>query len=266
MIDLSNKTAVVTGGAGTNIGGSVSKRLAAAGADVAILDVAADRGSETAAAIRAKGGNATAFKCDVTDIETVSAVVDEVAAEFGEIDVLVNNAGGASGVDLEDIDEETFDENVETNLKSAFFVTKTVLPHLRDAESASVVFVSSINALLGGFSEVAYASSKAGLHSLAQCLTADYGPDGIRFNVVCPGSVIGESETWERRELEDPGTKDRIHDLYPAGRYGTPEDVANAITFLVSDRAAWISGVVLPVDGGLSATGGLPGGEWWTEI
>jgi len=266
MEDLSGSTAVVTGGGGPNIGRSISTQLAAAGADVVILDIDARNAAETVDRIDDDGGDAAFVECDVTDVSQTAAVIDDIAAEFGSVDILVNNAGGASGLRLDQTDEATFDDNIDTNLKSAFFVTKAALPHLRSAPHASVVFVSSINALLGGFSEVAYATAKAGLHSLARCLTADYAEDGVRFNVVCPGSVVGDSETWERRERENPGTKQRLHDLYPVGRFGTPEDVAEVVPFLSSDRARWISGVVLPVDGGLSATGGLPGDRWWERI
>jgi NAD(P)-dependent dehydrogenase (short-subunit alcohol dehydrogenase family) len=260
------QTAVVTGGGGPNIGRAVSGTLAAAGAQVLVLDVDVDAAESVVDDIEDTGGNASFIECDVTDVEAVQQTIDAVADEFGGIDVLVNNAGGASGVRLDDVDEGTFDDNVDTNLRSAFFTTKAALPHLRRGDGGSVVFVSSINALLGGFSEVAYAVSKAGLHALARCLTADYADDGVRFNVVAPGSVIGDSDTWQRRESEDPGTLDRIADLYPCGRYGRPEDVADAVLFLSSSRSDWVSGVVLPVDGGLTATGALPGGRWWESL
>lgn len=259
-------TAVVTGGGGANIGRAISETLAAAGARVFVLDIDADAAETVVDDITDAGGDASFVGCDVTDVAAVERTVDAVAGEFDGIDVLVNNAGGASGVRLDDIDEATFDDNVDLNLRSAFFTTKAALPHLRRGEGGSVVFVSSVNALLGGFSEVAYAVSKAGLHTLARSLTADYADDGVRFNVVAPGSVIGDSETWQRREAEHPGTLDRVAALYPRDRYGEPEDVADAVAFLASGRADWISGVVLPVDGGLTATGALPGGRWWESL
>jgi NAD(P)-dependent dehydrogenase (short-subunit alcohol dehydrogenase family) len=259
-------TAVVTGGGGANIGRAISETLAAAGARVLVLDVDADAAETVVDDIADAGGDASFVECDVTDVAAVERTVDAVADEFGGIDVLVNNAGGASGVRLDGIDEATFDDNIDVNLRSAFFTTKAAIPHLRRGDGGSVIFVSSVNALLGGFSEVAYAVSKAGLHALARSLTADYAGDGVRFNVVAPGSVIGDSDTWQRREAEHPGTLDRVADLYPCDRYGEPEDVADAVAFLASGRADWISGVVLPVDGGLTATGALPGGRWWESL
>jgi NAD(P)-dependent dehydrogenase (short-subunit alcohol dehydrogenase family) len=266
MPDLSDATAVVTGGGGPNIGRAISTRLASEGATVLVVDVDADGARETIDRIEAHGGDAAFFECDLTDVAAVGSVVDAIADEFGAIDVLVNNAGGATGLRIDEIDEPTFDANLARNLKSAFFVTKHALPHLRAGDGGSVVFVSSVNALLGGFSEVAYAVAKAGLHALGRSLTADHAGEGVRFNTVCPGSVIGDSPVWERREADDPGTLERIEGLYPVGRYGEPDDVADAVRFLASDDAAWISGVVLPVDGGLTATGGLPGGRWWEGL
>ena len=259
-------TAVVTGGGGANIGSEISETLADAGVRVLILDVNPEAAAAVVGDIRDASGRASFFECDVTDVDEIERTIDAIAEEFDGIDILVNNAGGASGIRLDEIDEETFNYNLDVNLRSAFFTTKAALPHLRRGDSGSVVFVSSVNALLGGFSEVAYSVSKAGLHALARSLTADYADEGVRFNVVAPGSVIGDSETWKRRETEHPGTLDRIADLYPCGRYGDPQDVADAVLFLASERSDWISGVVLPVDGGLTATGALPGGRWWESI
>lgn len=262
----SEKIAVVTGGGGSNIGRAVATTLASRNATVIVLDIDTAGIKETVKQIESQGGTATGIKCDVTDCSEITAAIDEVVEQHGGIDIVVNNAGGSFGLTMDSVDEETFDTNLELNLKSAFFVTREALPHLQQGGDSSVVFVSTINALLGGFSEVGYATAKAGLHSLVRSLTADYGSDQVRFNVVCPGSVIGDSEIWQQREEEHPGMLQDIEELYPVGRYGEPEDVAEAIWFLTTERAAWISGVVLPVDGGLSAAGNMPGGRWWERL
>lgn len=263
---MNGKTAIVTGGGGPNIGSEISETLAKNGADVIIIDMKADRAKNTAKRIRQKGHDAVGFECDVTNIRDTENLISSLARERGRIDILVNNAGGASGVLIEEIDEEEFYYNINMNLKSAFFTTRATLPYLIENGDSSVVCVSSINVTVGGFSEIGYSVAKAGLHSLVKGLTADYGREKVRFNVVCAGSVIGNSDTWKRREKESPGTLERISDLYPLGRYGSPKDVANTVKFLCSDQASWISGVTIPVDGGLTATGNLPGGEWWENI
>mgnify|MGYP000235868843 CR=1 FL=1 len=266
MPALSDSVTVVTGGGGPNIGSAISARFAAAGSHVVVVDRDEEHGRRTVDAIEGRGGDAAMLQCDVTDPEAVSQAVSDVATEFGRLDHLVNNVGGAAGVTIDATTEDQFDYAVEQNLKSAFFATKAALPFLATDGGGSVVFLSSVNAVLGGFSEVAYAAAKGALHTLVRSLTADHARDGVRFNVVCPGSVIGDSDVWRRRERESPGTLAAVEDLYPVGRSGRPEDVAEAVAFLASDRASWISGVTLPVDGGLTAAGNLPGGEWWTEL
>lgn len=262
----SKKVAVVTGGGGSNIGRTVATTLASRGATVIVLDIDTEGIEETVDQIKSQGGTADGIECDVTDCSEITVAVDTIVEQYGDIDILVNNAGGASGLTMDSVDEDTFYTNIDLNLKSAFFVTREALPHLRKGGDSSVVFVSTINALVGGFSEVGYATAKGGLHTLVRSLTADYGSDQVRFNVVCPGSIIGDSDVWRRREEEHPGTLQDLNELYPLGRYGEPEDVAEAIWFLTTERAAWISGVILPVDGGLSATGNMPGGRWWEGL
>ncbi|PSP75684.1 NAD(P)-dependent oxidoreductase [Halobacteriales archaeon QS_1_68_20] len=262
---MEGKTAVVTGGGGQNIGQAISHRLAESGANVVIADVDADAGRSVVDGIEDAGGEAAFVETDVTDPDDVGGLVEAAVETYGTLDVLVNSAGRARGVELADIDASTFEWNLRQNLTSAAICTREALPHLRDG-GGSVVFISSVNALLGGFSEVAYSSAKAGLHALCRGLTADYAPEGVRFNVVCPGSVIGDASVWDERKPEESGTLEDLADLYPLGRYGKPEDVAEVVHFLASDRADWITGIVLPVDGGISATGNLPGGEWWNSI
>ena len=267
MFKLDDKTAVVTGGAGPNIGHSVAMMMAGRGAQVAVLDIDPDNGEDTVSAIRKRDDESDAIfvQTDVTEIELIRDAMATVVKEYGGIDILVNSAGVAFGTTLESINEEEFDRNIELNLKSAFFCTRAALPQLKET-GGSVVFVSSINALFGGLSEVAYASAKGGLHSLCRGLAADYSEHDIRFNVACLGSIIGDSTIWQDRENEQPGILDDIADMYPLKRYGKPEDAAHAICFLVSDEASWINGIVLPVDGGLTAAGNLPGGQWWESL
>jgi len=262
---VKGKVAIVTGG-GKNIGHSISVLLAKEGANVCIFDIDVEAGTRTANFIKKQGGECTFVECDVTKVEDIGVAVDKVIEKYGRVDILVNNVGNSKGITLEDIDEKTFQANIDNNLKSAFFCTKAVLPVMKKQQCGSIIFISSVNALLGGFGEVAYAFAKNAIHSLVKTLTADYSKYGMRFNVVCPGSIPKNSKTWKRREKEESMVMEKLSKLYPAGRFGEPMDIAYAVLFLASDEAKWITGVILPVDGGISATGNLPGGRWWENI
>lgn len=265
MNRVKGKVTIITGG-GRNIGRSISLVMAREGAIVCVLDIDTKTGKETVNLIENKGGEAYFIESDVTNVEQINKIVNEVIKRYGKIDILVNNVGGSTGLTLEDIDEKTFQKNIESNLKSAIFCTKAVMPYMIKQNRGSIVYISSINALLGGFSEVGYASAKSGLHSLVMTLTADYSRHGIRFNVVCPGSIPGNSEVWKAREKNKKGMLKKLSRIYPLGRFGEPIDVAYAVLFLASDEANWITGIILPVDGGITATGRLPGGKWWESI
>ncbi len=175
----SEKIAVVTGGGGSNIGRTVATTLASRGATVVVLDIDAVGIEETVDRIESAGGMADGIKCDVTDQSEVTDAVENIVNQYGGIDILVNNAGGSFGLTMDSIDEERFEANIELNLKSAFFVTREALPYLREGGDSSVVFVSTINALMGGFSEVGYATAKGGLHSTCPF---DYYRLPIRFD------------------------------------------------------------------------------------
>lgn len=250
MERLSGRVAFVTGG-GHGIGRATAIRLAKEGASVALADLDLAAAERVAEAIEASGGTAIAVHCDVTDTATVDRAVAATVERFGQLDVLANVAGA-------DIDEPPFAEQTDdiwhrmhdVNLMSVVRCTRAAIPHLlASTHGGSVVSVSSVNGLLA-IGSYPYSAAKAALHNLTMNLAAEYGPRGVRFNVVAPGTI--RTRVWD----DQPESFARMHRLYPLGRVGEPEDVAAAIAFLASDDAAWITGVVLPVDGGL--TGGRP--------
>lgn len=298
MRGLAGTVALVTGGAGVNIGSTISSRLGEEGATVIVLDTTANRHliDATVKSIVDKGWRAEGLPVEsdeLLDSRSIYRRITRVIEDHGRLDILVNNAGGGGGRRLRDEGSPmtdglptAFEATLKSNLTSAFVVTKALLEAPRPGP-VSVVFISSVNALVGGFGEVSYSLAKAGLHSLAQTLTAEFGPTGCRFNVVAPGSVIpdyargtarrepeaidaqiaaleaeGKKATWVRR-FRTLGAEERVTSLYPLGRTGRPDDIAAAVAFLASADASWISGITLPVDGGFSAVGTLRGGDWW---
>lgn len=265
MHRIKDKVAVVTGG-GRNIGRAISIILANEGAKVCVLDIDVLASNDVVDIICNDGKKAEFFKCNVTSVKEIESNFQNIWNKYGKIDILVNNVGESAGITLEDITEDIFNKNIDLNVKSSVFCTKAALPFMKKQRKGSVIFISSINANLGGFSEVMYAASKKSLEALAKVLAADYSKFGIRFNVVSPGSVPGDSMVWKERELEKPGTLGKLESIYPLKRVGKPEDVAYAVLFYASDESSWITGTVLPVDGGITATGRLPGGKWWEEL
>jgi 3-oxoacyl-[acyl-carrier protein] reductase len=244
MIDLAGKVALVTG-ASRGIGAAVAKALAAQGATV----VAAARGSNAeanVAEIVAAGGRAEAASLDVTDPPTVGAVVSGTLARHGRIDILVNNAGIAKDQLLLRMKREDWDAVIATNLTSAYTCSQAVLRQMIKQRSGRIINVSSVVGQIGNAGQVNYAASKAGLIGMAKALAKEVASRGITVNVVAPGLIdtamtralgAGTSETWEAQ--------------IPLGRLGTPQDVAWTVCFLASDEAAYITGQVVAVNGGM---------------
>lgn len=258
--------AVVTGGAGACIGGSISRKLAERGMHVIIVDMDSAAAAAVAEDISSQGGRVTVLTADVrasADVDRLRAYLEERGLRCS---VLVNNVGHSEGLSLLETDEASYDRQLDLNLKSAYLCTRALLPGMLDSSKGSVVFVSSINALMGGFGETVYACSKVALHSMAATLTADYSRQGVRFNVVCAGSILSDGGDWPDRLTVNPRFVEQLSERYPLRRLGRPEDVAHAVAFLCSDEAAWTTGAVLVVDGGLSATGALPGRDWWSAL
>jgi meso-butanediol dehydrogenase / (S,S)-butanediol dehydrogenase / diacetyl reductase len=246
---------VVTGGGG-GIGTAICRRFASAGADVVVADRNAQAARDTARDIQAGGGSATAWPVDVIDTAAVGRLFTALAESRPSLDVLVNCAAHANDAPFERLSAAEFDGDMTVTLKAAFFCIQAALPLLlRSANGPNVVSVGSVNGI-AAFGNEACSAAKAGLINLTRNLAIRYGPRGVRFNVVAPGTV--RSPTWDQRLATNPSLLDRIEGLYPLRRVGTPDDIAAACVFLASPDASWITGQTLAVDGGITAGhGGL---------
>ncbi len=243
------RVAIITGG-GSGLGRALAHSFAAEGAAVVVADVAGQRATEVVREISEAGGESLAQTTDVTSAVDVEAMVEAAREVFGSVDILVNNAAKATDADFFDVSEEIWDEDVAVTLKSAFLCSQAVLEGMTKNRSGVILNISSVNAL-SYFGNEAYSAAKAGILSLTRSLAVRCGPFGVRVNAIAPGTL--RTPAWEHRRQKDPDVFERVTKWYPLGRIGEPEDVAGAALFLASDEAAWISGAVLPVDGGLTA-------------
>jgi NAD(P)-dependent dehydrogenase (short-subunit alcohol dehydrogenase family) len=237
------RVAFVSGSA-HGIGAATARRLHAEGATVVI----ADHDGEAAEAMATElSDRVLAVHCDVHDRGSVDAAVSTTLETFGGLDELITVVGASAPTpDLTELPDELWSDLLDINLTGTMRCIRAALPALKRSAHPAVVMVSSVNGL-AAFGEEPYAAAKAGLTNLAMNLAVRYGADRIRFNVVAPGTI--RTRVWERQ----PGALDRLQQLYPLGRVGEPEDIAAAIAFLASDDASWITGVTLPVDGGVLA-------------
>jgi len=246
VIDLSGRSAVVTGGS-RGIGRAIVLRLAEQGADVAF----SYRGNEaaakdTAAAVESKGRRAPAIQADVSQPESAEALVKAALDAFGKVDILVNNAGITRDDLIMRMSIEAFRDVLETNLFGAFYCIKAVTRPMLRARSGRIVNITSVSGQAGQMGQANYSSAKAGLIGLTKATARELASRGITCNAVAPGFVLTELTKDLAQEWQD-----RITEQTPLGRFGTPEEIANAVAFLASDEAAYITGQVLGVDGGL---------------
>jgi NAD(P)-dependent dehydrogenase (short-subunit alcohol dehydrogenase family) len=246
---FAGRVALVTG-AGSGIGQAISWKLASEGATIVAAGRTEESVAETASRITADGGTAFAVGGDVADADQVRAMVDSALQQAGGIDILVNCAGKATFDGIVEMDEMRWDDDINVVLRSAFLVTRAVLPHMIERGTGSIVNIASVNGLTG-LGEEAYSAAKAGMINLTQNLAIRYGQHGVRANCICPATI--RTPIWRDVLEKDPDVFERLAKWYPLGRVGEPEDVANAVAFLASDEATWITGEVLNVDGGLMA-------------
>ena len=252
MRGLENSTVLVTGGGG-GIGSAVCRRLAEAGARVAVLDADGDAAARAAGAL---DGTARGFRVDITDHDGVKRAVGEVESALGPVAALVNNAGWDVFRPFLETDPELWRQIIEVNLTGALNMHHAVLPGMVARGHGRVVNVASDAARVGSSGEAVYAACKAGLVALSKTLAREHARDGITFNVVCPGPTETPLLDAVAATASDPDRlKEAFRRAVPMGRLGRPEDLAGIVAFLASDEAAYITGQVVSVSGGLTMSG-----------
>ncbi len=249
---LTGKNTVITGGA-AGIGLSIAKTFGREEARIAILDCDHARLADGSAALREAGIDAVAHCVDVTDGAGVNAAFGAITDHFGgAMHVLVNNAGIVAFGNIEETEPEVWQRILATNLTGAFLCSRAVLPAMRKTGGA-IVNLASVAGQIGFPRLAAYCASKGGVIALTRQMAVDYTPLGIRVNCICPGRIAGtELDRWIRSIDSEEVTQDKIA-KYPMGRFGQPDEIAQAALYLASDESAFVSGIALTVDGGLSA-------------
>jgi NAD(P)-dependent dehydrogenase (short-subunit alcohol dehydrogenase family) len=259
MPALDGSVVLLTGGA-TGIGRAIALEMAAAGATVAIGDTNHDGGQRTAAEIHEAGGRASFRPCDVADAEQVAALVDAAIADFGQLDVLVNDAGISGGSRrLHELDIDAWDRTIGVNLRGTFLCARAAIPHLLQRPRSAMVNIASTYGIIGAPHAPAYCASKGGIVNLTRQLAVDYSGDGLRVNAICPGYI--DTDMGGRRASLPPAEREAAQArreaaaaLQPIGRQAQAEEVARVAVFLTSDQASFMTGSIVTVDGGCTAT------------
>ena len=253
MTRLAGKVALITGG-GSGIGRACAVLFAREGARVGVTGRRAQPLAAVVGEIHEAGGEALAVACDVTQAAEVEQAVRAVAARFGRLDVVVNNAGAGLAATAEETSEADWDRLMAVNLKGTFLVSRAALPELRKAGGGAIVNIGSVAGLVGMKQRVAYTAAKGGVTLLTKAMALDHAHEGIRVNCICPSLVETElvRELFSGMPDAEAVRQQRLAQI-PLGRIGRPEDVAQFAVFLASDESSWVTGAALPLDGGVTA-------------
>ncbi len=255
MRGLQNKTVIVTGGGG-GIGGATCRRFGEAGSRVAVFDINLESAAKTAADITQAGGVAQAFRCDITDHECVKAAVAAAEAALGPISILVNNAGWDIFRLFKDTTPADWQKLIAINLTGALNMHHAVLPGMLERRHGRIVNIASDAARVGSSGEAVYAACKAGLVGFSKTIAREHARHGISVNVVCPGATnTALFDDYKKGAGNPEKLEEAFRRATPMGRIGEPEDLPGAILFFASDDAAYVTGQVLSVSGGLTMAG-----------
>ena len=244
---LKNKIALITG-AGRGIGRAIAIALAKEGAEVVInYNGSEERAKEVKQTIEENGGKASIYKCNVSDFVACEAMIKDIVKEYGHLDILVNNAGITKDGLIMKMKEEDFDSVLNVNLKGTFNTIRHSARQMLKQRSGKIINISSVSGILGNVGQANYAASKAGVIGLTKSVARELASRGITVNAVAPGFI-----KTEMTEVLSEQVQDHAKSQIPLGSFGNPEDVAEAVWFLASDKAGYITGQVLNVDGGMA--------------
>lgn len=243
---LKDKTAIITGG-GTGIGLATAHAFYQEGAKIILFG---RRKEKLEKAVEKLGGSAIIVQGDMTNNNDLDKLINETLHNFKKIDILVNNAGLFNGSPLHEISDSQWDEIMDINIRSVFQLTRRVLPAMLSQKYGSIIHISSILGLIAVPQVAAYNVSKGALNQFSRSIAVEYGAFGIRSNSICPGLIATDmtADLMKDADLMKEWSKE-----YPIGRFGKPEDVANACLYLASDESSFVTGITLPVDGGFTA-------------
>ena len=249
MQRYAGKNVLISGG-GSGIGHAICLRLAAEGANIILIDKDLKGGQAVEQELKLKNTKVLFVQADITSEADVEKVHKEATLFFGTIDVLVNNAGAAFAENYAMTTLENWNQDIALNLTGHYMLTRLFLPDMEARGKGAITNISSVNGAQS-FGNPAYSAAKAGVISFTQTLAIEYGPKGIRANVVLPGTI--ETPVWQTRKDSRPEVFELVKGWYPVGRVGRPEDIAAAVAFLSADEASFVNGASLNVDGGLTA-------------